>query len=51
LATYQEQTANGKNPISKTVNDAWQELHQNPSEFENLQQAMIAGIRVSILGQ
>jgi hypothetical protein len=51
LATYQEQTSDGKNPISKTVNDAWNELHQNPAEFENLQQAMIAGIKVSVLGQ
>jgi len=51
LATYKEQTANGNKPISKTVNDAWKELHQNPTEFENLQQNMIAEIKASIQGQ
>ena len=50
LATYSEQTANGQKPISKIVNDAWQELHRNPVEFEKLQQTMIGEIRASILG-
>lgn len=47
LATYQEQIEIHKNPISKIVNDAWIELHNNPSEFEKIQKEMIVLIRGS----
>lgn len=41
LATYQEQTANGRTPISKFINDAWQALREKPEEFDMLQKSMI----------
>lgn len=49
LATYQEQIANDQNPVSKIVNDAWQQLLQNPIEFENLQKQMIERLKILIL--
>jgi len=45
LATYQEQIETHTNPISKTVNDAWNELHREPFEFERVQREMIGEIK------
>lgn len=48
LATYQEQIDAYKTPISKIVNDAWVELHNQPFEFERIQREMIDGINKSL---
>jgi hypothetical protein len=48
LSSYDEQIAEHLNPISKTVNDAWQNLFDNPAEFERLQREMIEAIKVSL---
>jgi hypothetical protein len=47
LATYKEQTDTHKNPISKVVNDAWIELHNQPFEFERIQKELIEAIKDS----
>jgi hypothetical protein len=47
LASYSEQIADGKNPISKIVNDAWEQITVNPQQFEKYQQEQIKLIRAS----
>lgn len=48
LATYDEQIAAHQNPVSKIVNNAWQNLFDNPNDFERLQREMIDEIRASL---
>lgn len=48
LATYDEQIANHQNPISKIINDCWQNLLNDPHNFERLQKEMIESLRQSL---
>lgn len=41
LNTYKEQVSTTPNPISKIINNAWIELLERPSEFENFQKTEI----------
>lgn len=48
LATYEEQVTTHKTPISKTINDAWNELRSKPLDFDRLQKDMINQLKVHL---
>ncbi|HEY9044624.1 MAG TPA: hypothetical protein VIN08_01965 [Ohtaekwangia sp.] len=49
LASYSDQVQKHTNPISKIVNDAWQEILSNPHTFERYQQEQIKKIQESFI--